>query len=284
MYIARYQYTDILIKYFSQFSYETEFHNLGAGLAKKGTLMPLSNRIALVTGAAGAIGRAAVKSLIEMGAHVVLFDINAERLCAMAADYGSAVTIVPCDLEDLAVLEAEIDAVLTNLGKIDVLVNCAGVLSNNKLEATTLNEWNRVFQINVNSSLILSQMLVPSMAERGFGRIINVSSYAAKCGGLTAGTSYTASKCAMVGLTFSVAREFAGQGVTANAIAPAYVMSPMILEQLTEGQREELLEQIPVKRFCTPEEVAHSIAFLASPLAGFITGEVIDMNGGLQFD
>jgi 3-oxoacyl-[acyl-carrier protein] reductase len=111
-----------------------------------------------------------------------------------------------------------------------------------------------------------------------------MSSYAAKSGGLTAGTAYSVSKTAMLGLTFAIAREVAGDGVTVNAIAPAYVMSPMVSDQLTEDQRQAQLAAIPVGRFCQPEEVAHAVMFLTSPLAGFITGEVIDMNGGLHFD
>jgi 3-oxoacyl-[acyl-carrier protein] reductase len=138
--------------------------------------------------------------------------------------------------------------------------------------------------VNVDAAFLLSQAFLPGMRQRKWGRIVNVSSYAAKSGGLTAGTAYSVSKSALIGLTFSIARETAGEGITSNAIAPAYVMSPMISEQLTEEQRQRQLAQIPVGRFCEPEEVAHTVEFLISPLAGFITGEVIDMNGGLHFD
>ena len=103
-------------------------------------------------------------------------------------------------------------------------------------------------------------------------------------GGLTAGTAYAASKGALTSLTFSLAREFAPHGVTANGISPAYVKTPMITEQLTEAQRQALLRDIPVGRFCEPEEFAHVVSFLASPLAGFITGEIVDLNGGLVMD
>lgn len=246
--------------------------------------MSLSGKTALITGAAGAIGQAVAKSLINMGAHVVLVDINAEKLDRLAAEFQTSASVAPCDLGDMEAVQVTIDSIAQRFGRIDVLVNCAGILSNNKLEATDLIEWKRVHSINVDSAFLLTKALVPGMARNGFGRVINISSYAAKCGGLTAGTSYTVSKSAMTGLTFSVAREYASMGVTANAIAPAYVMSPMISEQLTEAQRVDLLAQIPVGRFCKPEEVAHSVAYLASPLSGFITGEVIDMNGGLQFD
>jgi 3-oxoacyl-[acyl-carrier protein] reductase len=105
-----------------------------------------------------------------------------------------------------------------------------------------------------------------------------------KSGGLTAGTAYSTSKGAMGALTFSLAREAAAFGVTVNGIAPAYVKTPMVTEQLTEAQRQALLAQIPVGRFCEPEEFAHCIAFLVSPMSGFITGEILDINGGLHFD
>jgi 3-oxoacyl-[acyl-carrier protein] reductase len=122
------------------------------------------------------------------------------------------------------------------------------------------------------------------MKDARWGRIVNVSSLAAKTGGLTAGTAYSVSKGALGALTFSLARELAAFGVTANAIAPAYVNTPMVSEQLTEEQRQALLKQVPVGRFCEPEEFAHVVLFLASPMSGFITGEIVDLNGGLQMD
>ena len=129
-----------------------------------------------------------------------------------------------------------------------------------------------------------AQAVVPAMKARRWGRIINTSSLAAKTGGLTAGTAYSVSKGALSALTFSLARELAPFGVTANAVAPAYVRTPMVTEQLSEEQRQALMKQIPVGRFCEPEEFAHVVRFLASPLSGFITGEILDLNGGLLMD
>ena len=158
------------------------------------------------------------------------------------------------------------------------------ILSNNKLIETTASEWRKVHAINYDSCFYLSKKVVPYMVQKKWGRILNMSSWAWKSGGLTAGTAYSSSKAAMVGLTFSLARQFAGDGVTVNAIAPCYVFSPMISKQLTQEQRDELLQKIPVRRFCLPEEVAHAVKFFVSPMSGFITGEVLDMNGGFQMD
>jgi 3-oxoacyl-[acyl-carrier protein] reductase len=250
--------------------------------------MDLSGKTALVTGAAGAIGASIAQGLVASGARVYLLDIAEAPLLALSnrLNDGAKVLTVPrlIDLgnsEDVSKLAAEI---ATESGGVDILINNAGILSNNKMVATPLDEWRRVHAINVDSAFLFTQAFLPKMREKRWGRIINMSSYAAKSGGLTAGTAYSVSKSAMIGLTFSTARETAGDGITANAIAPAYVMSPMISEQLTETQRQNQLAQIPVGRFCTPEEITHTTLFLASPLAGFITGEVIDMNGGLHFD
>ena len=113
---------------------------------------------------------------------------------------------------------------------------------------------------------------------------MNIASYAWKSGGKTSGTAYSSSKAAIVGLTFAIAKQSAEFGVTVNGIAPAYVMSPMVTEQLTEEQRQKMMSEIPVRRFSEPEEIANCVRFLASPMSAFITGEIIDMNGGFQFD
>ena len=122
------------------------------------------------------------------------------------------------------------------------------------------------------------------MKEKKWGRIVNIISYAWKSGGKTSGTAYSSSKGGLVGLTFAMAKELAEFGVTVNGIAPAYVLTDMVLKQLSEKQRLEQQEAIPVKKFAKPEEVAHAVRFLSDPLAAFITGEIIDMNGGFQFD
>lgn len=246
--------------------------------------MSLAGKTAIVTGAAGAIGSAVASALAASGAKVVLLDLAGESLDAMAQRLGHGARSVQIDLSDVEALEGAARRLSERVGGVDILVNNAGILSNQKIADTGIEEWRRVNAVNLDAAFVLVRTLLPHMRAQRWGRIINMSSFAAKSGGLTAGTAYSVSKASLIGLTFSVARETASEGITANAIAPAYVMSPMVSEQLSQAQREEQLSKLPVGRFCEPEEVAHTVSFLASPLAGFITGEVIDMNGGLQFD
>jgi 3-oxoacyl-[acyl-carrier protein] reductase len=244
----------------------------------------LQGKVALVTGSAGVMGLAAVKGLLADGMRVAMVDMNAHRNAQLARDLGPEARAFSFDISDPDAVQHGHAAVVDALGPVSVLVNNAGILSNNKSEATTAAEWRRVLGANLDGAFYLAQCAVPGMKAARFGRIINTSSLAAKTGGLTAGTAYSVSKGALSALTFSLARELAPFGVTANAVAPAYVKTPMITEQLNEEQRQKLLKDIPVGRFCEPEEFAHVVRFLASGLSGFITGEVVDLNGGLLMD
>ncbi|PZO81953.1 MAG: 3-oxoacyl-ACP reductase [Mesorhizobium amorphae] len=245
--------------------------------------MELKGRTAIVTGAGGGIGSAIATALAQAGAHVLVFDRNEAATAKLVERLGARCTPVAADFADADALQEAVRGCLERHGAIDVLVNNAGVLSPDKLGTTTLDHWRKLMAINLDAALLLTQAVVPGMKERRWGRIVNIASFAWKTGGLTAGTAYSVSKAALVGLTFSTARELAGDGVTANAVAPAYVISPMIMEQLSEEARARQLAAIPVGRFCEPEEVAHTVRFLASPLSGFMTGVVVDMNGGMQF-
>jgi 3-oxoacyl-[acyl-carrier protein] reductase len=243
---------------------------------------PREKGIAVLTGASGAIGRAIADTLLREGYCVVAADVDPAVQDAFSQ--CRKVHTVVADLSAEPGIRTLIGAVDALSAQVEVLINNAGVLSNNKLTDTTLEEWRKVMAINVEAALLLSQRWIPEMRRRGSGRVVNICSLAMKTGGLTAGTAYSVSKGALGTLTLSLARETAGSGVTVNGVAPAYVRSPMVTEQLTEGQRQQLIREIPVGRFCEPEEVAHAVAFLVSPLAGFITGEIVDVNGGLHLD
>ena len=165
-------------------------------------------------------------------------------------------------------IAAAVKKAISEIGQVDILVNNAGILSNNKSEATTPEEWRKVLAANLDGAFYLAREVIPGMKARRWGRIVNTCSLAAKTGGLTAGTAYATSKGALTSLTFSLARELASFGVTVNGISPAYVRTPMVTEQLTERSARQLLAQIPVGRFCEPEEFAHVVRFLVSPLVG----------------
>ena len=247
-------------------------------------MKPLDGKTALVTGAAGTMGLAATRFLLEDGARVAMVDLSEARMHDAARSLKGEIIFVEADISSAGAVTNAHTRIAEKFGAVDILVNNAGILSNNKVEATTDEEWRRVLGVNLDGAFHWSRAVLPGMKARKWGRIINVSSLAAKTGGLTAGTAYSVSKGAMSALTFSLARESAAFGVTVNAISPAYVKTPMVTEGLSETQRSALLATIPVGRFCEPEEFAHVVRFLASPLAGFITGEIVDINGGLLMD
>jgi len=247
-------------------------------------MISMQNKIAMVSGAAGVLGEAVVRRFVRLGVRVVMSDVMEDRLNELTSELGERVFPLPMDVSDASAVSVACAIVRDHWGDIDILVNNAGILSNNKAVETSVEEWRRVMSINLDGAFYLSREWLSGMKQKKWGRIINICSLAAKTGGLTAGTAYTASKGGMTALTFSLAREAAGYGVTANGISPAYIKTPMVMEQLNETQRQDLLATIPVGRFCDGDEVAHVVEFLASPLSGFITGEVIDINGGLHLD
>jgi 3-oxoacyl-[acyl-carrier protein] reductase len=241
-------------------------------------------RTALITGAAGTMGEATARRLAADGYRVALVDLAESAVKRIASELGDGSLALAADISDAGSCDQAVGKIEQTAGPIDILVNNAGVLSNHKVAETTPEEWRRVLSVNLDGAFYLSRRVLPGMKSQRFGRIVNVCSLAMKSGGITAGTAYTASKGALAALTFSLAREAAPFGVTVNAISPAYVKTPMVTEQLTETQRRALLARIPVGRFCEPEEFAHCVAFLVAPLSGFITGEILDLNGGLHFD
>jgi len=246
--------------------------------------MVLKGKTAVVTGAAGTLGLAVVRALLDDGAQVALVDIDTLRLDSLIRFLRGTMIAVSCDVTDGGSVRTAHQQVEKVLGPVDILVNAAEVTASGKLEATDESEWQRVLAINVGGAYHWSRAVLPSMKARSSGRIVNVSSLEAKNGGASSGVAYATSKGALAAFTFALAREVAAQGITVNAVAAAHVKTTTVTEQMTEAQRRMLLAQVPVGRFCEPEEFAHAVRFLCAPLAGFVTGEILDVNGGLHMD
>jgi 3-oxoacyl-[acyl-carrier protein] reductase len=243
---------------------------------------PLHERIALVTGASQGIGRACALRLAKDGATVAVAARNEEKLKAVAAEIaaagGSAETFV-MDVAHEDSIKTTAKAALARFGKIDILVNNAGITRDNLLLRMKRADWDDVLATNLTGAFLLTQALMGSMIKARFGRIINISSVVGRMG--QAGqANYAATKAGLIGFTKSLARELASRSVTANVVAPGYIESPMTAV-LDEKQQQSILAHIPLGRIGTDVEVAHAVAFLASEHAGYITGHVLDVNGGM---
>jgi NAD(P)-dependent dehydrogenase (short-subunit alcohol dehydrogenase family) len=243
----------------------------------------LRGKVALVTGGASGIGRAITLTLAGEGVAVAVGDLDDASAAAVAAQVtqeGVRGLAVPLDVACEASCLAALEQVTSGLGPVDILVNGAGICPFQALAEITGEEWDRVLRVNLKGAFILSQAALPVMMAGGWGRILNVASMAGKVGGLAVGAHYSASKAGLICLTKSLARAGAGRGVTVNAVAPAFIRTPLF----TEEELARHAAQIPVGRAGEPEEVAHAVAFLVSQQAGFITGATLDLNGGLLMD
>lgn len=244
----------------------------------------LSEQVALVTGANAGMGLATCRALLQAGYRVAATDLNTAQAAQELAGYGERLACFTMDVSDHAAVNAACTQIEAHFGRIDVCVNNAGFLQYANCEETTPELWHQTMRVNLDGVFYVSQRVAPGMKARGFGRIINVSSFGAKTGGLSPLPAYAASKGGVTSLTFSFARQYAPFGVTCNALAPTFVKTQMLTGQVSAERQAELKQKIPVNRFCELEEFAHCVLFLAHPLSGFITGEVLDLNGGLQFD
>lgn len=252
----------------------------------------LQGKHALVTGAGRGIGAAVAVALAERGASLVLAARTGEQIEAVAAtirDAGGAALAVTCDVGDEKSVEQLHEAALTWVPQIDILVNNAGVADSAPLERISLDAWNRILRVNATGTFLCTRAFAPAMAERGWGRVVNVASVAAVSGGRYI-AAYAASKHAVLGLTRSVALEFAARGVTVNAVCPGYVDTGMTGESLENimsrtglGREEALgavLGDMPQHRLLAPEEVAHAVVSLCHPDARGVTGQAIVIDGG----
>jgi len=245
--------------------------------------MNVKGKIAVVTGGAQGLGKAIALGLADNGAVPVIVDINGEKAAGVRAEInrnGGDALDIAADVSDTGDLRTTVDKVLAKYGRVDVLVNNAGIVHTTVIEDITEEEWDRMMAVNLKSVFFASQMVLPAMKSRKWGRIINMSSSAGRMGGYANGVGYAASKAGIIGLTMSFARKVAEQGVTVNAVAPGTTETE-IIKGFPEETKQKLKETIPMKRLGKPKNIADVVVFLASDESEFITGAVIDVNGGL---
>jgi 3-oxoacyl-[acyl-carrier protein] reductase len=243
--------------------------------------MNLKDKVAVVTGAAGALGLAATRVLLEEGARVALVDLDALRLDGVTRFLRGELAPFACDASDPTAVRATLDAVRARFGPVDVLVNAAGATAGPG-SATDDATWRRILGVRLDGTMHFARGTMPDMVARGWGRILVVGGPASLGPPRSRSGPDATADGGLVAFAASLAREGASHGVTVNTLAPSFVRSPADTEALTEAQRRQALAAIPVARFGEPEEFGHAVRFLVSPLAGYVTGEVLRLDGGLH--
>jgi len=245
-------------------------------------MFSLQDRVALVTGASQGIGRATSLALASAGAKVAAAARNVEKLAAVVAKIAAAggeALAVPMDLADAEQVKAGFKQALERFGKLDILVNNAAITRDGLAVRMKADDWEAVLRTNLTGAHLCMQQALGSMLRQRYGRIINVTSVVARSG--NAGqANYVAAKAGLIGLTKAIAVEVASRNITVNAVAPGFIATPMT-DPLPQKVKDETVARIPLGRMGTDAEVAAAIVFLASEEAGYITGHVLDVNGGI---
>jgi 3-oxoacyl-[acyl-carrier protein] reductase len=244
--------------------------------------MELKGQVALVTGGTRGIGKAIAEGLARSGVNVVVAGRNADAANEVAASlslYGIRAAGKRLDVSNAGEVEKVFEELIGEFKRIDILINNAGITKDGLLMRMKEEAWDTVLDINLKGVFLCSREAVREMARQRYGRIVNITSVAAFMGN-PGQANYSASKAGIVGLTKTVAREYAGRGITVNAVAPGFIETAMT-DVLPENIKEDMKKLIPLGRFGSVEDVAHAVVFLASPEAGYITGQVVHVNGGM---
>ena len=242
-------------------------------------MFDLTGKTALITGASGGIGADIARRLHAQGATVGLSGTRVAPLEELAAELGERAHVLPCNLGDMAAVEALPKQAIEAMGSVDILVNNAGITRDNLFMRMSDEEWTSVLEVNLTATFKLCKGVMRGMMKARWGRIINISSIVGATG--NAGqANYAASKAGMVGMTKSLAYEVASRGITVNAVAPGFIATAMT-DKLNDDQKAGIMQQIPTGRMGTPDEIAAAVVYLASEEAAYLTGTTLHVNGGM---
>jgi len=244
--------------------------------------LELAGKVALVTGAAQGIGKAIALLLAKNGAEVVVSDINLEKAQETANEIqgmGRRSFAIKVNVTDLKDVERMVGAIVEQFGRIDILVNNAGITRDRLILRMTEEDWDAVLDVNLKGTFSCTKAVIRYMSKQKSGKIVSIASVSGEMGN-PGQANYAASKAGVIGFTKTIAREFAGRGINVNAIAPGYIQTPMT-DAVPEKAKEELKRMIPMERLGQPEDVAQAVLFLVSENSSYITGQVLNVNGGI---
>jgi NAD(P)-dependent dehydrogenase (short-subunit alcohol dehydrogenase family) len=246
--------------------------------------MLLSEKVCMVTGAASprGIGRATARIFAQHGGRVIILDLDEKKAKTAAADIGQEHLGLGCDVTDKSACIAAVDQIAREFGRVDVLINNAGITQPLKIMDIEPNHYDAVLDVNLRGTLYMSQAAIPHMRQQRSGAVVCMSSVSAqRGGGIFGGPHYSAAKGGVLGLAKAMARELGPDGIRVNSITPGLIQTDITGGKLTEDMRAQITEGIPLKRLGVADDVANACLFLASDLSSYITGAVIDVNGGM---
>lgn len=244
----------------------------------------LAEQVALVTGASRGIGAVIAQRLAQDGARVAVnyqtSEAAASRVARLIGEAGGEAAVMSGDVSQEEDADALVKRVIEQWGRIDILVNNAGITRDRLLLRMTPEDWDRVLEVNLRGAFLCTKYVMPHLIRRRQGRVVNISSVVG-IGGNPGQANYAASKAGLIGFTKAVAREVASRNITVNALAPGFIDTGGMVDQMTEEARKAVLGRIPMERFGSADDVAEAVSFLCGPGAGYITGQVITIDGGM---